>query len=183
MAHYHCGCSKEPSIFWVESRRGTMHSLCWEGLWGVCCTVGLTCHRSYQRWEYSGFFWRAAGRISQPHRKRECSNLHKVTGEFSMGHISAMTLCLNGFYLLLPQKFGCDGILGSLAREDHCGVCNGNGKSCKVIKGDFNHTRGAGNVCLFISNVKETSGFLIMWSTGKLKKLYFLKLYRSSKEL
>ncbi|KAF2982606.1 hypothetical protein EK904_010233 [Melospiza melodia maxima] len=41
------------------------------------------------------------------------------------------------------QKFGCDGILGSLAREDHCGICNGNGKSCKVIKGDFNHTRGA----------------------------------------
>ncbi|OXB83648.1 UNVERIFIED_CONTAM: hypothetical protein H355_015296, partial [Colinus virginianus] len=44
------------------------------------------------------------------------------------------------------QKFGCDGIIGSLAREDHCGVCNGNGKSCKVIKGDFNHTRGAGYV-------------------------------------
>ncbi|NWR74894.1 ATS19 metalloproteinase, partial [Centropus unirufus] len=44
------------------------------------------------------------------------------------------------------QKYGCDGILGSLAREDHCGVCNGNGKSCKVIKGDFNHTRGAGYV-------------------------------------
>ncbi|XP_069481726.1 A disintegrin and metalloproteinase with thrombospondin motifs 19 [Ambystoma mexicanum] len=44
------------------------------------------------------------------------------------------------------QKVGCDGILGSMLREDHCGVCNGNGKSCKVIKGDFNHTRGAGYV-------------------------------------
>lgn len=52
-------------------------------------------------------------------------------------------------YFLLPQKFGCDGILGSLAREDHCGVCNGNGKSCKVIKGDFNHTRGAGKSVYF----------------------------------
>lgn len=47
--------------------------------------------------------------------------------------------------ILLLQKVGCDGLLGSLAREDHCGVCNGNGKSCKIIKGDFNHTRGAGN--------------------------------------
>ncbi|ELW49212.1 A disintegrin and metalloproteinase with thrombospondin motifs 19 [Tupaia chinensis] len=44
------------------------------------------------------------------------------------------------------KKVGCDGLLGSLAREDHCGVCNGNGKSCKIIKGDFNHTRGAGYV-------------------------------------
>ncbi|XP_067839357.1 A disintegrin and metalloproteinase with thrombospondin motifs 19-like [Heptranchias perlo] len=51
-------------------------------------------------------------------------------------------ICANG----TCQKIGCDGILGSSAREDHCGVCNGNGRSCKVIKGDFNHTRGAGYV-------------------------------------
>ncbi|XP_075826950.1 A disintegrin and metalloproteinase with thrombospondin motifs 19 [Microtus pennsylvanicus] len=53
-----------------------------------------------------------------------------------------LDICANG----RCQKAGCDGLLGSLAREDHCGVCNGNGKSCKVIKGDFNHTRGAGYV-------------------------------------
>ncbi|XP_072447201.1 LOW QUALITY PROTEIN: A disintegrin and metalloproteinase with thrombospondin motifs 19-like [Chiloscyllium punctatum] len=51
-------------------------------------------------------------------------------------------ICTNG----TCQKIGCDGMLDSSAREDHCGVCNGNGKSCKVIKGDFNHTRGAGYV-------------------------------------
>ncbi|XP_030623712.1 A disintegrin and metalloproteinase with thrombospondin motifs 19-like [Chanos chanos] len=51
-------------------------------------------------------------------------------------------MCANG----TCQKVGCDGILGSLAREDHCGICNGNGKTCKVIKGDFNHTHGAGYV-------------------------------------
>uniref|UniRef100_UPI003AAC6088 A disintegrin and metalloproteinase with thrombospondin motifs 19-like n=1 Tax=Centroberyx gerrardi TaxID=166262 RepID=UPI003AAC6088 len=49
-------------------------------------------------------------------------------------------LCANG----TCEKVGCDGILGSMAREDHCGVCNGNGKSCQVIKGDINQTRGAG---------------------------------------
>ncbi|KAM5169515.1 A disintegrin and metalloproteinase with thrombospondin motifs 19 [Callospermophilus lateralis] len=53
-----------------------------------------------------------------------------------------LDICANG----RCQKVGCDGLLGSLAREDHCGVCNGNGKSCKIIKGDFNHTRGAGYV-------------------------------------
>ncbi|XP_075456279.1 A disintegrin and metalloproteinase with thrombospondin motifs 19 isoform X1 [Ascaphus truei] len=55
---------------------------------------------------------------------------------------NGLDICSNG----RCQKVGCDGILGSLAREDHCGVCNGNGKSCKIIKGDFNHTRGAGYV-------------------------------------
>ncbi|XP_026528817.1 A disintegrin and metalloproteinase with thrombospondin motifs 17 [Notechis scutatus] len=39
-------------------------------------------------------------------------------------------------------KIGCDGIIGSSAKEDHCGICNGNGKTCKVVKGDFNHTKG-----------------------------------------
>ncbi|XP_066515387.1 LOW QUALITY PROTEIN: A disintegrin and metalloproteinase with thrombospondin motifs 17-like, partial [Hoplias malabaricus] len=47
-------------------------------------------------------------------------------------------LCVNG----KCQKIGCDGIIGSSAKEDRCGVCNGDGKSCKIIKGDFNHTRG-----------------------------------------
>lgn len=51
-------------------------------------------------------------------------------------------ICANG----TCQKISCDGILGSSAKEDNCGLCNGNGKSCKVIKGDFNHTRGAGYV-------------------------------------
>uniref|UniRef100_A0A3B3QCP7 ADAM metallopeptidase with thrombospondin type 1 motif 19 n=1 Tax=Paramormyrops kingsleyae TaxID=1676925 RepID=A0A3B3QCP7_9TELE len=51
-------------------------------------------------------------------------------------------ICANG----TCQKVGCDDILGSPVREDHCGVCNGNGKSCKVIKGDFNHTSGPGYV-------------------------------------
>ncbi|KAL8197492.1 UNVERIFIED_CONTAM: hypothetical protein K2H54_026819 [Gekko kuhli] len=39
-------------------------------------------------------------------------------------------------------KIGCDGIIGSAAKEDRCGVCNGDGKTCKVVKGDFNHTKG-----------------------------------------
>ncbi|XP_053158834.1 A disintegrin and metalloproteinase with thrombospondin motifs 19 isoform X3 [Hemicordylus capensis] len=65
----------------------------------------------------------------------------KVMDGTSCGH-QELDICANG----RCQKFGCDGILGSLAWEDHCGVCNGDGKSCRVVKGDFNHTRGAGYV-------------------------------------
>lgn len=38
------------------------------------------------------------------------------------------------------------------------------------------------SVCLF-QILRNAVVFLITWSTGKLKKLYFLKLYRSLKEL
>ncbi|XP_062828196.1 A disintegrin and metalloproteinase with thrombospondin motifs 19 isoform X3 [Anolis carolinensis] len=65
----------------------------------------------------------------------------KVMDGTSCGH-QELDICANG----RCQKFGCDGILGSLTWEDHCGVCNGDGKSCRVVKGDFNHTRGAGYV-------------------------------------
>ncbi|XP_041918281.1 A disintegrin and metalloproteinase with thrombospondin motifs 17 [Alosa sapidissima] len=51
-------------------------------------------------------------------------------------------LCVSG----RCQKIGCDGIIGSSAKEDRCGVCNGDGKSCKIVKGDFNHTRGTGYI-------------------------------------
>ncbi|XP_029474871.1 A disintegrin and metalloproteinase with thrombospondin motifs 19 [Rhinatrema bivittatum] len=65
----------------------------------------------------------------------------KVMDGTSCG-VHGLDICTNG----RCQKVGCDGVLGSLSREDHCGVCNGNGKSCRIIKGDFNHTRGAGYV-------------------------------------
>ncbi|XP_063105994.1 A disintegrin and metalloproteinase with thrombospondin motifs 17 isoform X1 [Cavia porcellus] len=47
-------------------------------------------------------------------------------------------LCVHG----RCQKIGCDGIIGSAAKEDRCGVCNGDGKTCRVVKGDFSHSRG-----------------------------------------
>ncbi|XP_063820326.1 A disintegrin and metalloproteinase with thrombospondin motifs 19 [Pseudophryne corroboree] len=86
---------------------------------------------------------------------------------------NGLDMCSNG----RCQKVGCDGVLGSLSREDHCGVCNGNGKSCRVIKGDFNHTRGAGYVEALvipagarrIKVVEETPAhsYLALRDTGK----------------
>uniref|UniRef100_A0A672G7G4 ADAM metallopeptidase with thrombospondin type 1 motif, 17 n=1 Tax=Salarias fasciatus TaxID=181472 RepID=A0A672G7G4_SALFA len=51
-------------------------------------------------------------------------------------------LCVNG----RCQKIGCDGIIGSSAKEDRCGVCNGDGRSCRIVRGDFNHTKGMGYI-------------------------------------
>ncbi|XP_072420985.1 A disintegrin and metalloproteinase with thrombospondin motifs 17 [Chiloscyllium punctatum] len=51
-------------------------------------------------------------------------------------------LCVNG----KCKKIGCDGIIGSAAKEDRCGMCNGDDKSCEIIKGDFNQSRGMGYV-------------------------------------
>uniref|UniRef100_A0A8C9L6R9 ADAM metallopeptidase with thrombospondin type 1 motif 17 n=1 Tax=Pavo cristatus TaxID=9049 RepID=A0A8C9L6R9_PAVCR len=51
-------------------------------------------------------------------------------------------LCVHG----KCQKIGCDGIIGSAAKEDRCGICSGDGKTCKVVKGDFNHTKGMGYI-------------------------------------
>ncbi|KAF0043658.1 hypothetical protein F2P81_004995 [Scophthalmus maximus] len=50
------------------------------------------------------------------------------------------------FTLFFACKIGCDGIIGSLAKEDRCGVCNGDGRSCKIVRGDFNHTKGMGYI-------------------------------------
>lgn len=51
-------------------------------------------------------------------------------------------LCVHG----RCQKIGCDGIIGSAAKEDRCGVCSGDGKTCRVVKGDFSHSRGTGYI-------------------------------------
>ncbi|TNN75607.1 A disintegrin and metalloproteinase with thrombospondin motifs 19 [Liparis tanakae] len=51
-------------------------------------------------------------------------------------------LCVNG----RCQRIGCDGIISSSAKEDRCGVCNGDGLSCRIVRGDFNHTKGMGYI-------------------------------------
>ncbi|XP_062868587.1 A disintegrin and metalloproteinase with thrombospondin motifs 17 [Trichomycterus rosablanca] len=51
-------------------------------------------------------------------------------------------LCVHG----RCQGIGCDGVIGSWAKEDRCGVCSGDGKSCRIVRGDFNQSRGRGYI-------------------------------------
>ncbi|KAG9341331.1 hypothetical protein JZ751_019435, partial [Albula glossodonta] len=51
-------------------------------------------------------------------------------------------LCVSGQCL----RVGCDGIIGSSAEEDHCGVCGGDSQSCEVVKGQFNQSTGHGYI-------------------------------------
>lgn len=65
------------------------------------------------------------------------------------------------------QKIGCDGIIGSSAKEDRCGVCNGDGRSCKIVRGDFNHTRGMGEcVCPSIHVAQGSILCVIMYAVS-----------------
>ncbi|XP_071953486.1 ADAMTS-like protein 1 isoform X2 [Antedon mediterranea] len=42
-----------------------------------------------------------------------------------------LDICING----KCEPVGCDGQLNSISKLDRCGVCNGNGQTCQVIKG------------------------------------------------
>uniref|UniRef100_A0A8C4R7H6 PLAC domain-containing protein n=1 Tax=Eptatretus burgeri TaxID=7764 RepID=A0A8C4R7H6_EPTBU len=49
---------------------------------------------------------------------------------------------LNSTLTFLPafsQRVGCDGYLGSSRNLDHCGVCDGDGSTCRRITGQFEH--------------------------------------------
>lgn len=37
----------------------------------------------------------------------------------------------------LPQRVGCDRVLGSTAVPDACGVCKGDNSTCKIYKGQY----------------------------------------------
>ncbi|XP_020914481.1 A disintegrin and metalloproteinase with thrombospondin motifs 19 [Exaiptasia diaphana] len=51
-------------------------------------------------------------------------------------------ICING----KCHSVGCDNQLGSGAKEDKCGVCNGNGTTCYTVEGHFNQLAGRGYV-------------------------------------
>ncbi|OXB68956.1 hypothetical protein ASZ78_003425 [Callipepla squamata] len=68
-------------------------------------------------------------------------------GYFELTGESTVHSMLTSYTLGCPgTKIGCDGIIGSAAKEDRCGICSGDGKTCKVVKGDFNHTKGMGYI-------------------------------------
>ncbi|XP_075457821.1 A disintegrin and metalloproteinase with thrombospondin motifs 2-like isoform X2 [Ascaphus truei] len=46
------------------------------------------------------------------------------------------SVCVRGECL----KVGCDKVIGSIKKEDKCGVCGGDNSHCKVVKGTFTRT-------------------------------------------
>lgn len=54
----------------------------------------------------------------------------------------SIDICIDG----RCQDVGCDFKIGSGAQEDICGVCKGNGTTCRTVEGRFNQLAGSGYV-------------------------------------
>ncbi|KAG9345511.1 hypothetical protein JZ751_008655 [Albula glossodonta] len=48
-------------------------------------------------------------------------------------YTESLDMCISG----ACQIVGCDHELGSTAKEDNCGVCNGDGSSCRLVRGHY----------------------------------------------
>uniref|UniRef100_A0A665XEX7 ADAMTS like 1 n=1 Tax=Echeneis naucrates TaxID=173247 RepID=A0A665XEX7_ECHNA len=55
-------------------------------------------------------------------------------------YTESLDMCISG----LCQIVGCDHELGSTAKEDNCGVCNGDGSSCRLVRGHFKSQHASG---------------------------------------
>ncbi|RXM99651.1 ADAMTS-like protein 1 [Acipenser ruthenus] len=48
-------------------------------------------------------------------------------------YTESLDMCISG----ACQIVGCDHELGSTAKEDNCGVCNGDGSTCRLVRGQY----------------------------------------------
>ncbi|XP_010126388.1 PREDICTED: ADAMTS-like protein 1, partial [Chlamydotis macqueenii] len=48
-------------------------------------------------------------------------------------YTESLDMCISG----LCQIVGCDRQLGSTVKEDNCGVCNGDGSTCRLVRGQY----------------------------------------------
>ncbi|XP_040337272.1 ADAMTS-like protein 1 isoform X3 [Herpailurus yagouaroundi] len=48
-------------------------------------------------------------------------------------YTESLDMCISG----LCQIVGCDHQLGSTMKEDNCGVCNGDGSTCRLVRGQY----------------------------------------------
>uniref|UniRef100_A0A915JPK7 Papilin n=1 Tax=Romanomermis culicivorax TaxID=13658 RepID=A0A915JPK7_ROMCU len=78
-------------------------------------------------------------------------------------------ICVEGFCLPL----GCDNKLGSLIKDDKCGVCGGDGTTCKTMRGFFDEkhtgpryvdiiTLPVGAASIMIEEMKPTNNYLAL---------------------
>ncbi|KAJ8417176.1 hypothetical protein AAFF_G00284030 [Aldrovandia affinis] len=91
---------------------------------------------------------------------------------------SSRSVCING----ICKNVGCDYEIDSNAVEDRCGVCHGNGSTCKTVKKTFEESEGLGYVDvglipegahdIHIEEVAEAGNFLALRSSDPDK--YFL---------
>ncbi|XP_053716343.1 ADAMTS-like protein 1 isoform X1 [Synchiropus splendidus] len=61
-------------------------------------------------------------------------------------YTESLDMCISG----VCQIVGCDHELGSPAKEDNCGVCNGDGASCRLVRGNYKlqHALGTNEVVM-----------------------------------
>ncbi|KAM7366173.1 hypothetical protein PAMP_015638 [Pampus punctatissimus] len=55
-------------------------------------------------------------------------------------YTESLDMCISG----VCQIVGCDHELGSTAKEDNCGVCNGDGSSCRLVRGLYKLQHASG---------------------------------------
>ncbi|XP_059211073.1 ADAMTS-like protein 1 isoform X1 [Centropristis striata] len=55
-------------------------------------------------------------------------------------YTESLDMCISG----VCQIVGCDHDLGSTAKEDNCGVCNGDGSSCRLVRGHYKTQHASG---------------------------------------
>ncbi|CAG5859420.1 unnamed protein product [Menidia menidia] len=87
-------------------------------------------------------------------------------------------VCING----ICQNVGCDYVIDSKAKEDRCGVCNGNSSTCTTVRRTFEESEGLGYVDIglipegawdiLIEEVAAAGNFLALRSDNPSK--YFL---------
>ncbi|KAG7497035.1 ADAMTS 1 isoform X1 [Solea senegalensis] len=55
-------------------------------------------------------------------------------------YTESLDMCISG----VCQIVGCDHELGSTTKEDNCGVCNGDGSSCRLVRGHYKSQHASG---------------------------------------
>ncbi|XP_041841021.1 ADAMTS-like protein 1 isoform X3 [Melanotaenia boesemani] len=55
-------------------------------------------------------------------------------------YTESLDMCISG----ICQIVGCDHELGSTAKEDNCGICNGDGSSCRLVRGHYKSQHASG---------------------------------------
>lgn len=107
--------------------------------------------------QYHSFFVNIECSLICQNRKGEVVMRSPIVADGTPCKAGTRNVCIQG----TCRNVGCDWVIDSMAKEDACGICQGNGTECRIIQGTFDEPATGKGLVEFL-RVPKDSGMIFV---------------------
>lgn len=107
--------------------------------------------------QYHSFFVNIECSLVCQNRKGEVVMRSPIVADGTPCKAGTRNVCIQG----VCRNVGCDWVIDSMAKEDSCGICQGNGTECRIVQGSFDEPATGKGLVEFL-RIPKDSGMIFV---------------------